>query len=81
MTLALVFLGPLEDVAGVPTMTLDIDGPVSLADIAERLEPELAVAITAAKVRLALNGNVVSAAEMRADNGDELAFLPPVSGG
>lgn len=81
MTLALVFLGPLEDVAGVPTMTLDIDGPVSLADIAERLEPELAVAITAAKVRLALNGNVVSAAEMRADNCDELAFLPPVSGG
>lgn len=81
MTLALVFLGPLEDVAGVPAMALDIDAPVSLADIAERLEPELAVAITAAKVRLALNGQIVSAAEMRAGNGDELAFLPPVSGG
>lgn len=81
MTLALVFLGPLEDVAGMPTMALDIDGPVSLADIAERLEPELAVAITAAKVRLALNGQVIGAAEMRAGNGDELAFLPPVSGG
>lgn len=81
MTLALVFLGPLEDVAGVSTMALDIDGPVSLADIAERLEPELAVAITAAKVRLALNGRIVSAAQMRAANGDELAFLPPVSGG
>ncbi|WP_066554131.1 MoaD/ThiS family protein [Croceicoccus bisphenolivorans] len=81
MSLTLLFLGPLEDVAGGPDMVLDVAEPLSLARIAERLAPGLAVAIGAPKVRIALNGNLVAAGEVLAGNGDELAFLPPVSGG
>lgn len=81
MTLTLLFLGPLEDAAGMPEMTLDTDDALSLPDIAERLEPALAVAITEPRVRIALNGQLVTPGEVRAGNGDELAFLPPVSGG
>ncbi|MDR7102447.1 MoaD/ThiS family protein [Croceicoccus sp. BE223] len=81
MTLTLLFLGPLEDVAGVPEMSLDVAGAATLPDIAERLDPALAVAITAPRVRIALNGQLVAPADVRAGNGDELAFLPPVSGG
>ena len=46
-----------------------------------RLEPRLAVALSAANVRVALNGSLVGAGGWAAGNGDELAFLPPVSGG
>ncbi len=62
-------------------MTLGVAEAASLPDIAERLEPALAVAITASRVRIALNGQLIAPGEVRAGNGDELAFLPPVSGG
>ncbi|GGD68583.1 MoaD/ThiS family protein [Croceicoccus mobilis] len=81
MSLKLVFLGRLEDVAGHGEIALDIAGPLTLSEIAERLEPQLAVAISAANVRIALNGSLVSPGGWTAGNGDELAFLPPVSGG
>lgn len=81
MSLKLVFLGRLEDVAGAPELPLDVDRPLTLSEIAERLEPELAVALSAANVRIALNGSLVGPGGWTAGNGDELAFLPPVSGG
>jgi len=81
MPLTLLFLGPLEDIAGTAEMRLEVAQPLGLAAIAERLAPELAAAITARKVRLALNGNLVQPVEVLAGDGDELAFLPPVSGG
>ncbi|RVQ69561.1 MoaD/ThiS family protein [Croceicoccus ponticola] len=81
MALLLLFLGPLEDVAGAGEIALDVAEPLTLAAIAERLEPELAVALVGAKIRMALNGNLVAPGEVMAGDGDELAFLPPVSGG
>lgn len=81
MSLTLLFLGKLEDVAGAPSLSLDVAQPLSLSEIAERLEPRLAVALSAANVRVALNGSLVGAGGWFAGNGDELAFLPPVSGG
>ncbi|AKM10546.1 MoaD/ThiS family protein [Croceicoccus naphthovorans] len=79
--LTLLFLGRLEDVAGEESVALDMAAPATLAEIAERLKPELAVAICAPEVRVALNGELVEQAALRAANGNELAFLPPVSGG
>ncbi|WP_230280310.1 MULTISPECIES: MoaD/ThiS family protein [unclassified Croceicoccus] len=81
MSLTLLFLGKLEDAAGAPELSLDIERPLTLSEIAERLEPRLAVAISAANVRIALNGSLVGAGAWSAKSGDELAFLPPVSGG
>jgi len=81
MALTLLFLGPLEDAAGTGEMVLEVAGALSLGAIAERLPPELAVAISGPKVRTALNGAIVAPGEIAAGDGDELAFLPPVSGG
>ena len=79
MAARLVFLGRLEDVARMPELAVPA-GPLEtlLAD----LDPALALELLGERVRLALNGRLVSDNEavILAD-GDELAFLPPVSGG
>jgi molybdopterin synthase sulfur carrier subunit len=75
----LVFLGRLEDVSGVPELTV---APGPLEDILAALEPALAVALLDERVRIAFNGELLPepvGIELR--EGDELAFLPPVSGG
>lgn len=81
MGLTLLFIGRLEDAAGTGELTLDVEQPLTHAQIAERLEPALAVAIAAPDVRIALNGQLVTSTQVTAGDGDELAFLPPVSGG
>ncbi|MFA7602746.1 MAG: MoaD/ThiS family protein [Novosphingobium sp.] len=75
----LVFLGRLEDVAGGAERQV---AGGSLADVLDALEPDLAAELAADRIRLALNGTLVAdrAAVVLAE-GDELAFLPPVSGG
>jgi len=75
----LVFLGRLEDAAGAPRREVP-DGP--LETVLAGLEPELAVALLGERVRLALNGELVTGrGGIVLTAGDELAFLPPVSGG
>ena len=75
----LVFLGRLEDIAGGAER--EVPGG-SLADVLAGLDPELATALGGARIRLALNGDLVSDhAALVIGEGDELAFLPPVSGG
>lgn len=79
MPARLVFLGRLKDVAGTPQ--LDV-APGPLQRVLVTLDPELAVALLEDRVRVALNGTVLNerGGIVLAD-GDELAFLPPVSGG
>ena len=81
MAVTLVFLGRLEDAAGCDSMTLDIDAPQTIAQLARRLDPELAVAIGGKDIRVAIDGNIVDKGEAVVRDGAELAFLPPVSGG
>lgn len=80
MAIRLVFLGRLEDAAGGPER--EVASCASLAELLAGLEPELATALGGEKVRVAVNGTLVSdrGGRMLRD-GDEVAFLPPVSGG
>ncbi|VWX48608.1 MoaD/ThiS family protein [Novosphingobium sp. 9U] len=80
MSLKLVFLGRLEDAAGAPELA--VDAAPSLAQVLARLDPELAAALEGARVKLAVNGVLVQDRDgLVLADGDELAFLPPVSGG
>ena len=74
----LVFLGRLEDVAGCAEISVTAG---SWAEVLAGLEPALAEALAAPRIRMALNGVLVAALPERLADGDELAFLPPVSGG
>ncbi|MCW1382580.1 MoaD/ThiS family protein [Novosphingobium sp. KCTC 2891] len=75
----LVFLGRLEDAAGAPERVVE---PGPLADVLARLDPALAIELLGERVRMALNGRLLSeSGDVVLAEGDELAFLPPVSGG
>ena len=77
----MLFLGRLEDVAGAPHLIVPLQEPTALADILLMLPPILGDALGGPKVKLALNGTVVPAGGLTVSDTDELAFLPPVSGG
>ena len=80
MALKLVFLGRLEDAAREAER--EVVHVPSYAQLLADLETELVAALADPRVKLAVNGEIVAdrMALVLAD-GDELAFLPPVSGG
>lgn len=80
MPLKLVFLGRLEDAAGSPER--EVAAASSVTEVLWALEPELADALRGERIRWAVNGALCrrDAVPMLKD-GDEIAFLPPVSGG
>ncbi|GAM04849.1 MoaD/ThiS family protein [Novosphingobium sp. MBES04] len=80
MALNMVFLGKLEDVAGCGAREVELTG--TLDDAIDSLGPQLASALREPRVKLAVNGILLQdrdAPVLR--DGDEIAFLPPVSGG
>jgi len=77
----LLFLGRFEDVAGADHLDLPLAASTPLADLLAMLDPVLAEALSGPRLRLALNGALVSPEGLVVADGDELAFLPPVSGG
>ena len=77
----LVFLGRLEQAAGAGELVCPLAEPTALADLLLMLPPALAEALSAPRVRLALNGTLAEPAGLVVTDADELAFLPPVSGG
>ncbi len=75
----LILLGRLEDVAGTAELAV---APGLLDAILAELPADWALALRDPRVRLALNGNLLAPdATITLIAGDELAFLPPVSGG
>lgn len=75
----LVFLGRLEDLAGGPERQV---APGPLETVLAALPVELAVALLEDRVRIARNGELIAErGGIVLEAGDEIAFLPPVSGG
>ncbi len=80
----ILFLGRLADLAGERERAWPLAGTLSVAELIEALaaeEPALAAALSHASVRVAVNQSIASGAGARVSAGDEIAFLPPVSGG
>ena len=80
MAVKLVFLGKLADLAGSPER--EVPGPLDWGALVAGFEPELSAALQGDKVRIAHNGAVLRDKHLLiAEDGDEVALLPPVSGG
>lgn len=79
----MTFYGPLSDVMGRKRV-IDIGAvPISIGALVARLEesdPDFRAALLRMRVRYARNNLMASADEMVSDS-DEIAFLPPFSGG
>jgi molybdopterin synthase sulfur carrier subunit len=76
----LVFLGKLADLAGAPERQLA--APLDWPGLAEALEADLGEWLAGDKVKLAFNGTLLAdKTALQAKDGDEVALLPPVSGG
>ena len=80
MTVKLVFLGKLAGLAGMAER--DLVSPLDWVGVLAALPLDLAEAVADGKVRVAVNGELlVDKSALSARSGDEVAFLPPVSGG
>ena len=77
----ILFFGQTKDVAGAPEMEIKIPSPVDADEIWTKISaahPKLAA--FRKNTRLARNGEYASA-NMQFDDADEVALIPPVSGG
>ena len=80
MSVKLVFLGKLADLAGAPER--ELEAPLDWSSLVESLEGPLRAAVAGEKIKVAVNGAVLAErTTLIANNGDEVALLPPVSGG
>ena len=80
MPVKIVFLGKLADLAGAPEK--DVPGPLDGHGLVAALPGPLGEAARGERVKLALNGAVLAdKTALAANDGDEVALLPPVSGG
>ena len=78
--ITLVFLGKLADLAG--TSEKVVAAPLDWRGLIAALPGPLGEAAKGDKVKLALNGTVLAdKTALAAQDGDEVALLPPVSGG
>jgi len=81
----LVFLGKFGDMA--PAELAEVALPVGVNTLAElktwvaRRQPQLGAAMDATRTRLIVNQSVAHDLSQPVADGDEVAFLPPMSGG
>ncbi|MEO0464464.1 MAG: MoaD/ThiS family protein [Pseudomonadota bacterium] len=80
MSVTIVFLGPLRDLAGEASR--DVPAPLDWAGLLDAVGPKVAEQLNEARVNVACAGKVLAdKTALNAQSGDEVALLPPVSGG
>lgn len=80
MAVTVVFIGKLADLAGEGER--EVAAPLEWTRLRDALGPELADAASDERTKIAVNGKVLSEkTTLAAGDGDEVALLPPVSGG
>lgn len=84
MSLRVLFFASLKDATGTAEVDLDLTEEVSLDGLLEKLSEALPAAgveaLRAENIRIAIN-QTLTRNPIRVAPGDEVAFLPPVTGG
>ena len=76
----IVILGKLADLAA--SETREVAGPLDWEGLLAAMPPAVAQQLCEERVHVAVNGAVLTdKASLAAEDGDEIALLPPVSGG
>jgi len=81
--ITLKYFASLRDIAEKEEDSLDIENPITidqLSDIISKTTPKMGAIIRGKKVMISVNEEMASADTIIHD-GDEVAFLPPFSGG
>lgn len=80
MSVRICFLGPLRDLAGEAER--EVAGPLDWARLLDAVGPVIADQLRDERVHVACAGRVLAdKTTLLAQDGDEVALLPPVSGG
>ena len=80
MSVRVLFLGPLADTEGAPQR--DLPAPLDWAGLLAAVTPQTAEQLREERVHVAARGRVLAdKTGLHATDGDEVALLPPVSGG
>lgn len=80
MAVTVVFLGPLRDLAGKDSQ--EVTAPLDWEGLLAAVGDEIAEQLRNERVNVACAGKVLAdKAALLAQDGDEVALLPPVSGG
>jgi sulfur-carrier protein len=80
--LRLVYMGKLADLAGMAEQAVPAAGSLDWEGLLALLPSGVGNSLRGEKVKVALNGVLVAdKTALKASDGDEIAFLPPVSGG
>jgi len=84
MTVTVRFFAALREQIGTDAIGIELDGRTDsdrlLSMLRQKLGDELAVQLVAPDVRVALNKEFVDY-PWSVDDGDEVAFMPPITGG
>ena len=80
MAVTIVYLGPLRDMAGEGER--EATAPLDWSGLLAAVDPEVAEQLQQDRVNIACGGKVLADKRaLLAQDGDEVALLPPVSGG
>lgn len=84
MSVRVLFFASLRDATGTEEIEIDLQEKISLEGLIQklttRLTDEAVQALSAENVRVAINQTLASGS-VQIESGDEVAFLPPVTGG
>ena len=76
--LKILVFGPLAEKMGTKEIEVAVDEGCTASALAERLEIR---EMLSSGLRIAINGKIIDNHEVILGDGNEVAFLPPVSGG
>lgn len=81
MQIRILLFAALRERAGTGAIDVELDGGATLADAARALEHRHPGLLVNTRAATAVNGSYERNAARALADGDEVAFLPPVSGG